>query len=94
MKAPAPLFALGRIVMTPGVQAHFGDNYAGIVALISRHVHGDWSELDAHDRRMNEAAVREGTDRVLSLYVVDGERFYVITEWDRSSTCVLLASEY
>ena len=32
--------------------------------------------------------------RVLSSYVIDGKKLYVITEWDRSATTLLLANEY
>ncbi|MFN9722424.1 MAG: hypothetical protein ACK58H_04205 [Planctomyces sp.] len=31
---------------------------------------------------------------LLSCYNIEGTRVYVITEADRSSTCILLASEY
>ncbi|MBK7916757.1 MAG: hypothetical protein IPJ94_10970 [Chloroflexi bacterium] len=58
---------------------------------------GGLGELDALDRRQNEA-VREGL-RILSAYDVpmdDGEttRLWVITEADRSVTTALLPSEY
>jgi hypothetical protein len=43
---------------------------------------------------MNEDALKEG-DRILSHYKLDdGRRIYIITESDRSSTCVLLPEEY
>ncbi|AIY43389.1 hypothetical protein LT85_4231 [Collimonas arenae] len=42
---------------------------------------------------MNETAVRAG-ERILSAYVVADEKIYVITEWDRRYTTVMLASEY
>ena len=43
---------------------------------------------------MNEDGMING-DRILSCYQVgDGRRIYIITEADRSSTCVMLPEEY
>jgi hypothetical protein len=87
-------FALGHVVMTPGVAALGID----VSPYLARHAAGDWGELDNFDKRQNEQAVKEGY-RILSAYDVplaDGEieRIWVITEADRSSTCLLLPSEY
>ena len=60
--------------------------------LLSRHENGDWGDLDEEDSAANQAAVTNG-DRILSCYNIEGTRVYVITEADRSSTCILLASE-
>jgi len=89
-----PYFALGHVVMTPGVAALEID----VLSYLDRHAHKDWSGLDRHDRRANEQAIKNG-GRILSAYDVllaDGERerIWVITEADRSSTCLLLPSEY
>ena len=46
----------------------------------------DWKE--------NDNAVKNG-ERVLSSYrAPDGTKFWIITEWDRSYTTVLLPEEY
>jgi hypothetical protein len=87
-------FALGHVVMTPGVAALGID----VNPYLARHAAGDWGELENFDKRQNEQAVKEGY-RILSAYDVplaDGEteRIWVITEADRSSTCLLLPSEY
>jgi hypothetical protein len=89
-----PYFALGHVVMTPGVAALGID----VLPYLKRHAHKDWTERDGHDRRANEQAVKNG-GRILSAYDVplangDTERIWVITEADRSSTCLLLPSEY
>jgi hypothetical protein len=94
VQAKQPYFALGHVVMTPGVAALEID----VLPYLDRHAHKDWSGLDQHDRRANEQAVKNG-GRILSAYDVplaDGEteRIWVITEADRSSTCLLLPSEY
>ncbi|QSI34340.1 plasmid related protein [Variovorax sp. RKNM96] len=63
------------------------------IYLIGRHAHGDWGDIHAEDRKLNDQAVRNGL-RLLSAYEIGGVKVYVITEWDRSYTTVLLASEY
>jgi hypothetical protein len=65
----------------------------GVYALLRRHASGDWGELGAFDRRENERALRMGA-RLLSAYEARAGRVWIITEADRSSTCILLPSEY
>jgi len=84
-------FALGRIVATPGAIETIG--HEGCLLLLRRHAGGDWGELDGHDWRANERALKHGT-RLLSSYATASGKVWVITEADRSSTCVLLPSEY
>lgn len=60
--------------------------------LLVRHGTGDWSEMSAMDQASNTNAVQDGS-RILSAFQVNDERFFVITEADRSSTTVLLARE-
>jgi len=62
--------------------------------ILARHVAGDWGDLDARDKALNDAAVKRG-GRIFSAYqLTDDIRVWVITEADRSSTTVLLPSEY
>ena len=64
------------------------------LALLERHAYGDWGELAPEDWQANEDALQEDT-RLLSAYpLTTGERIWVITEWDRSATTVLLPAEY
>ena len=66
---------------------------------ITRHVEGDWGDLDAEDAALNRAAVTDGS-RILSAYAVEGSRLWVITDavhdedGNRQSTCLLLPEEY
>lgn len=89
-----PLFSLGDIVATPGALAALEEADQLPQEFLHRHVCGDWGALDPHDVQANEDAVRHG-DRILSAYVTaKGERLWVITEYDRSVTTLLLPSEY
>lgn len=91
----AALFALGRVVATPGALTLLEEAGASPAELLDRHRMGDWGSVPAEDARENELSVREGF-RVLSCYAVgeSGTTVWIITEADRSSTCLLLPDEY
>jgi len=88
------LFPLGQLVATPGALAALARARHTPLDFLSRHVRGDWGELDKEDRRENELSLKRGF-RLLSSYRTNaGEKIWVITEADRSVTTVLLPDEY
>jgi hypothetical protein len=87
------LFKLGQVVATPGALAHCEQHGINPLLLLGRHIGGDWGDLGAEDVAANVHAIQHD-ERILSAYVLGGEKFYVITEWDRSVTTLLLAWEY
>jgi hypothetical protein len=88
------LFFLGRVVATPGALVLLAATGTDPVELLSRHQSGDWGDVCPEDARENELSVREGY-RILSSYRTgeDDAKVWLITEADRSSTCILLPSE-
>lgn len=87
-------FPLGHIVATPGAMTTMEE--AGHIPpeFLLRHQHGDWGELVPEDRQVNEQALRSG-QRLLSAYRTRlDEKLWIITEWDRSVTTLLLPAEY
>ncbi len=89
-----PLFSLGRTVATPGALAVIFDAGQSPRDFITRHVSGDWGELDPEDQAANREALELGL-RIFSAYrASDGTKIWVITEADRSATTVLLPEEY
>lgn len=89
-----PKFSLGQTVATPGALAALAESEQSPAFFIDRHVTGDWGEIDADDRQANEDALLHG-ERLLSGYrTLKGEKIWVITEADRSSTCILRPDEY
>ncbi len=87
-------FFPGVMVITPGALAAFQTTGEGIQPFLTRHLRGDWGDLDSHDRRENEYSLRHGL-RLLSAYALrDGTKIWVITEADRSATTILLPDEY
>lgn len=87
------LFPLGMIVATPMALKKLEAQGMDPSQLIVKHVTGDFGDLCDDDKQSNLDAIQHG-DRILSAYKIDGDKFYVITEHDRSSTTVLLSSEY
>lgn len=89
---PVARFKVGKIVATPRALQSLAPE--DIARAIVRHQSGDWGELDAEDCEANDHAVNHGL-RILSQYrSAKGVTFWLITEADRSSTCVLLPEEY
>ena len=89
------LFPLGRVVATPGALSLLTSTGTNPVELLSRHRGGDWGEVPPEDARENARSLKYGW-RVLSSYAVgeDAEKVWIITEADRSSTCILLPEDY
>lgn len=89
-----PLFQLGKVVATPGAVETLAEAQTSAWTLLSRHVTGDFGDVDADDRQANLDAIKDQA-RILSAYTLKtGERLWVLTEADRSSTCVLRPDEY
>ena len=87
-------FPPGQIVATPGALAAFEEAGEEPATYLARHLVGDWGEVCEEDARENEFSVENGF-RILSAYrLKNGTKIWVLTEADRSSTCLLLPSEY
>lgn len=85
-------FPLGQVVATPGILDCL--DQADIVSALARHAACDWGDVCDDDRRANDEALNEGS-RLFSAYRSSNRvKFWIITEADRSSTCVLLPEEY
>ena len=89
----AALFDLGRVVATPAALEALEVSGVAPAQLLERHQSGDWGEVPPEDAKENERSVKHGF-RIVSSYTASEERIWIITEADRSSTCLLLPSEY
>ncbi len=89
----APLFSLGRVVVTPKALNALLAAGQDPADLLDRHRSGDWGEVPPEDAKENRSSVVHGF-RILSSYRVGEGRVWIITEADRSSTCFLLPGEY
>lgn len=89
-----PLFPLGQIVATPGALEALEQTGQTPLEFIARHVRGDWGDVCEEDAEANQQALQDGS-RILSSYRTKlDEKLWIITEADRSSSCVLKPNEY
>jgi len=89
-----PRFRAGQLVMTAGVNDLVQRGALNPVPYLRRHLDGDWGDLCDEDRRSNDAALKNG-DRLFSSYRITPDlKLWIITEWDRSVTTLLLPDEY
>jgi hypothetical protein len=87
-------FPLGQIVATPGALEAFREAGEEPETYLQRHVSGDWGTVCEEDKQENERSLVNGW-RILSSYTLsNGTKIWIISEADRSSTCILLPSEY
>ena len=95
-------FEYGDVGCTPGINRMLRDDPIvndWIADCLDRHLNGDWGELCDEDRKMNDESVRMENEGkmgwgLMSSYSIDDIRIWIITEADRSSTTILLPSEY
>lgn len=92
--ATVPRFSPGMIVATAGVQTLIESNSLQPLPYLLRHLSGDWGDVYPEDWEENQSALEHG-NRLLSVYHVTPElTLWIITEWDRSVTTMLLPDEY
>ena len=68
------------------------------ICLLTLHVQGEWGRVSPEDARANSAAIFSG-ERILSSYLVGDQTVWILTnalnqDGTRSSSCILLPSEY
>lgn len=94
-----PLFQLGRVISTVGALEALDKAGQQPWELLTRHLQGDWGDLDDEDSRLNDEAVKDGS-RLLSAYTLKtGVKLWIITEAEddrgnRAATTLLLPNEY
>jgi predicted transcriptional regulator with HTH domain len=88
----AATFQIGRLLATPGVLEKVP--HEEMLIALSRHVHADWGDVDAEDKKENDVSLNEELRLVSVYHTQTGVKFYIITEADRSVTTVLLPKEF
>jgi hypothetical protein len=97
-------FQPGMVLATPGAidaldkESEFDLSASGpglAAMLVVRHLSGDWGSVPDDDKALNDEALLDGS-RVMSAYILEHTqiKLWIITEWDRSVTTLLLPSEY
>ncbi|MFC4160733.1 hypothetical protein [Chitinimonas lacunae] len=91
----SPRFSTGKLVVTHRIDELVRQGQLNPIPYLCRHLQGDWGDVSDADRRSNDLALQSGEDRLFSSYRVrDDLTLWIITEWDRSVTTVLLPSDY
>lgn len=85
-------FDVGQVHMTRGAatELHQEDVFEAFV----RHIDADWGDLDESDWKLNDDALEFGSRLLSSYFDRNNNKFWIITEADRSATTILLPDEY
>src|SRR5258708_40346455 len=87
-------FALGQTYVTPGAEEALMIAGQTGIEFLRRHMSQDWGDISDEDVRENELSLKGGF-RLLSAYrTTKGQKLWIITEADRSSTTIVLPAEY
>ena len=86
-----PKFVVGQIVITANAQTTLDPS--DVQQGLSRHISCDWGDICSEDAQSNNHAVKHG-GRLLSVYGEKDQRFWIITECDRSVTTILMPQDY
>jgi len=65
-----------------------------VIQTLQRHVKGDWGDVCPEDWQANELALKNDSRLLSSYNSQSGTKFWIITEWDRSVTTILLPEDY
>ncbi|MFZ1011112.1 MAG: hypothetical protein WAN65_30010 [Candidatus Sulfotelmatobacter sp.] len=84
-------FSLGQMAVTANASLRLSTEE--VLTAVRRHASGDWGDLCPEDTLSNDTALHNG-GRLFSAYGQGEERFWIITEADRSVTTVLLPQDY
>jgi hypothetical protein len=84
-------FPLGQVAITANASIRLSTEE--VFTALKRHASGDWGNLCPEDTLANDTALDQG-GRLFSAYGNGENRFWIITEADRSVTTVLLPEDY
>jgi hypothetical protein len=87
----AVCFPLGEVVVTANASLRLATEE--VLTALRRHSSGDWGDLCPEDAMANDAALHRG-GRLFSAYGQGADRFWLITEADRTVTTILLPDDY
>lgn len=89
-------FELGTVVMTRGIAGAVEDEdfFREVRQAFTRYIHGIWGDTCEADSKMNDRAVAYGNDRILASYETSHGKMFISTEYDRSYTTIMFATEY
>jgi hypothetical protein len=84
-------FSLGEVVASPSIIRNL--EMEEIDLALRRHQSGDWGDVFDSDRRENDIALKEGAYLLSTYHSKAGLKFWIITEFDRSRTVVMVPGD-
>ncbi len=91
-QTPVLVLDFGVVRVTDGATDRL--NKDDVRNALSRHICGDWGHVEVEDWIENDSSLRNGY-RVLSAYADrNSQKFWIVTEADRSTTTIMLPEEY
>jgi len=88
------LFPVGKVLMTPGAIEALEDSNELPITFLRKHQFGDWGIVGKEDWEENDFSLKNGYRLLSSYLTAKGEKIWIISEADRSSTTILLPEEY
>jgi hypothetical protein len=83
-------FDVGEIVITPAASAALVANGLTLDDLLARHRAGDWGDVSAQVREVNERGLLEQFNLQSTYPLPDGRRLVMVTNRDRTATTIHL----
>jgi hypothetical protein len=84
-------FEVGEIIVTPAANDALATNGLTLDDLLARHQAGDWGDVSAQIREVNQRGLVERFNLHSTYRMPDGRRVIVVTNRDRTTTMVHLA---
>jgi len=90
-------FKIGEVIITKAIQNECAETpsfESQLLNCLFRHCSSDWGDLDKSDKQKNDDAVKNNDDRILSAYIINGAKIYIITDEERLYTHMMFADDY
>lgn len=92
------LFELGTIVQTDSVDAWEAEQPERrrqlVVGAVGQHALSNWGDADDELSSLNEQSLETGYGQLHSVWLLDDEELWVITDLDAARTTVLFPEDY
>jgi len=86
-------FDVGEIVITPAASRALAANGMTVDELLTRHQAGDWGDVSAQVREVNERGLRERFNLQSTYALPDCRRLVVVTNRQRTATTIHLDAQ-
>jgi hypothetical protein len=92
-EVPKPLFEGGWVLASPKALNALAEAELELMAVVSRHLVGDWGDVTEEEKLLNDLAIDHGK-RITSVYQLPtGNEIWVVTAGDRQMTWLKLSDQ-